>query len=126
MAAELGVKRKLLYEWRDAWRAGGSEALRGPGRPKKGSFVVGARSQVPRKASGPPGETARLSSEAAELRVARRRIEELERKVGQQALEADFFRQALRLSESVRPPSERNGASAPSPSSARGRGGKAR
>ena len=54
------------------------------------------------------------------------RIDELERKVGQQALEADFFQQALRLSESVRPPSERNGASAPSPSSARGRGGKAR
>jgi transposase len=33
---------------------------------------------------------------ATEFEVARRRIAELERKIGQQQLELDFFRQALR------------------------------
>ena len=125
LARDLGVRRKLLYEWRDAWREGGPEALRGPGRPRKGSVVVGARSPVPREVSGPPGEEVRLSGQAAGLRLARRRIAELERKVGQQALEADFFRQALRLSESFRQPSDRPGGTAPSPSFGRGRGRKA-
>ncbi len=125
LARELGVRRKLLYEWREALRAGGPEALRGPGRPRKGSVVVGAGSPVPRKASGPPGKKDVLSGAAAALRVARRRIAELERKVGQQTLEADFFRQALRLSEDLRQTLDGSGANAPSPSSGRGRGRKA-
>jgi hypothetical protein len=57
--------------------------------------------------------------------VARRRIAELERKVGQQALEADFFRQALRLFETSRRPSDRPGGTASTVSSRPGRGGKA-
>ncbi|MCP5113461.1 MAG: transposase, partial [bacterium] len=83
LSRELSVRRKLLYEWRAAFRAGGAEALRGPGRPRKGSVVVGAKSDG-RSGAGPSDE----------LAAARRRIAELERKVGQQALEADFFRQA--------------------------------
>jgi hypothetical protein len=38
----------------------------------------------------------------AESELARRRIAELERKVGQQQLELDFFRQALRQVEEAR------------------------
>lgn len=33
LGRELGVRRKLLYRWRDVARRGGVEALRGVGRP---------------------------------------------------------------------------------------------
>jgi len=33
LSRELGVRRKLLYRWRDTVRRGGVEALRGVGRP---------------------------------------------------------------------------------------------
>jgi hypothetical protein len=42
---------------------------------------------------------------AAELDVARKRIAELERKIGQQQVELDFFRQALRQVKEARRPS---------------------
>ena len=35
LARELRVLRKDLYRWRTRFRAGGPEALRGKGRPKK-------------------------------------------------------------------------------------------
>ena len=117
LSRELNVRRKLLYEWRAAFRAGGPEALRGPGRPSKGVVVVGAKCGGQRGARSPgPGD---------ELASARLRIAELERKVGQQALEADFLRQALQLFETSRRPSDRPGGTASTASSGRGRGGKA-
>lgn len=121
----LKVRRKLLYEWRAAFRAGGPGALRGPGRPRKGSVVIGAKSAVARgaAASGPVGGPAAGSRD--ELAAAKQRIAELERKVGQQALEADFFRQALQLFETSRGPSDRSGGTASMASSRPGRGGKA-
>jgi len=125
LSRELNVRRKLLYEWRDAFRAGGPEALRGQGRPRKGSVVVGAKSSVSpgwRKAG--PGGGDSIAPED-ELAVARQRIAELERKVGRQALEADFFRQALQLFETSRRPSDRSGGTASMASSKPGRSGKA-
>jgi transposase-like protein len=119
LARDLGVRRKLLYEWRDAWRLGGEDALRPPGRPRKGASVVSARGGGASKGLAAP------TGAQAELAAARRRIAELERKVGQQALEADFFRQALRQVETLRRPSDRPGGTASTPSSGRGRGGKA-
>ncbi|HJP21709.1 MAG TPA: helix-turn-helix domain-containing protein [Alphaproteobacteria bacterium] len=119
LARELGVRRKLLYEWRDAYRAGGAEALRPPGRPRKGTVVVGARrgGALPKRRAGKgPGQ---------ELAQARQRIAELERKVGQQALEADFFKEALQHLEASARPSDRPGETACTPLSRRGRGGKA-
>jgi len=80
VAADLGVHRQRLYEWQDQVWQGGLEALRGPGRPRKGSF------------DGPPLRSAILNEGAA----ARRRIAELERKIGEQQADLDFFRQALR------------------------------
>jgi transposase-like protein len=121
LSRELNVRRKLLYEWRDAFRAGGEEALRPPGRPPKGALVVGAGtgtaggSDVAQPAGGPP----------AELAAAHRRIAELERKVGQQALEADFLGEALQLLEISRRPRVGTGARASSASSGPGCGGKA-
>lgn len=113
LSRELNVRRKLLYAWRDAFRAGGEAGLRGPGRPPKGAVVQGAGRRAP--PGGPP--------EA--LAVARRRIAELERKVGQQALEVDFLEQALQLLEISRRPRVRTGGRAHSGSSGAGRSGKA-
>ena len=115
LSRELNVRRKLLYEWRDAFRAGGESALRGQGRPRKGTLVVGSRGSG--EALSPSG--------SHDLASARRRIAELERKVGQQSLEADFLSQALRLLEISRRPHDRTGGSASMASSRPGRGGKA-
>jgi transposase len=35
LARELKVQRNDLYVWRDRFRSGGADALRGPGRPGK-------------------------------------------------------------------------------------------
>ena len=116
LARELTVRRKLLYEWRDAFRAGGAGALRPQGRPRKGTAVVGARRPGGRALSpapAPPGAE-------EELAAARLRIAELERKIGQQALEADFFEQALRQVGASRRPSDRPGGTASTLSSRRG------
>lgn len=115
LSRELGIRRKLLYQWREAFRSGGPEALRGRGRPGKAVAAV-----------GPPGGGGPAASGLAEqLAAARGRIAELERKVGQQALEAEFFRQALQLFETSRRASDRPGGTASMPSSRPGRGGKA-
>src|SRR5258708_11324925 len=76
LAREVKVLRKDLYAWRTRFRSGGPEALRGPGRPRK---VV-----APRTAAELPA----LRADAAAKRIA-----ELERKIGQQQIELDFFRQ---------------------------------
>jgi transposase len=90
LARELQVRRKDLQVWRDRFRAGGAAALRGRGRPPK---VVAAAVGVP-----------------DDLATAQRRIAELERKIGQQQLELDFFQRALRQVSEPRRPSEGPGA----------------
>lgn len=91
LSRELGIRRKLLYQWREAFRSSGPEALRGRGRPGKAVAAV-----------GPPGGVGPTASGLAEQPAARGRIAKLERKVGQQALETEFFRQALQLFETSR------------------------
>src|SRR5262249_61373443 len=86
VSQELEVLRKDLYAWRDLFRSGGAAALRPLGRPRKGE----ARSAPPAAAGGA------LEVPADEFDLARRRIAELERKIGQQQLELDFFQQASR------------------------------
>jgi transposase len=100
LARELKVLRKDLYTWRDRFRSGGPEALRGRGRPRKAEAVVSVAGGKPAKAPAAPPAT--------ELGAARTRIAELERKIGQQQVELDFFRQALRQVKGARRPS--NGA----------------
>ncbi len=123
LARELSLRRKLLYEWRDAFRAGGGDALRSPGRPRKGRLIVGAREGPARRCSPSTGE--RREGESAELAQAKQRIAELERKIGQQALEADFFTQALQQVAASARPSGRSGGTPSTLSSVRGGGGKA-
>lgn len=104
LARELRVRRKDLYVWQDRFRAGGAAALRGRGRPPK------AAARAP--AAGPP-----LVPD--DLALAERRIAELERKIGQQQLELDFFQQALRQVSGPRQPSDGLGAAPSTRSSKR-------
>jgi transposase len=80
LAGELGVRAELLYDWHRRYRSGGAEALRAMGRPSAYATAVEASS---------PASSASPGSE-------QRRVEELERKIGRQQLELDFFRAALR------------------------------
>jgi transposase len=91
LARELRVRRKLLYEWKERFRAGGPEALRHPGRP-------------------PAVEAVAVAAVDDELVQAKRQIAKLERKVGQQQLDLDFFRRALRQVQALRQAGERPGA----------------
>ena len=93
LSQELKVLRKDLYAWRDLFRAGGAEALRPLGRPRKSAAVVAARVKE------------RASEVAAGDIGAPERVAALERKIGQQQIELDFFRQALRQVKEARRPS---------------------
>jgi transposase-like protein len=80
---ELQIKRSVLYRWRDAYRKEGVAGLqrvggRPPGVPN------------PPRPDGEPGA------------AAARRIAELERKIGQQALDLDFFRRAFKRVKELR------------------------
>jgi transposase-like protein len=105
LARELKVLRKDLYKWRASFRSGGPAALRGRGRPRK-------------LVHEPPDATAAAAPEGA-LSKAQRRIAELERKVGQQQVELDFFRQALRQVGGKRRASDGPGAGSSTRSSRR-------
>jgi transposase-like protein len=97
LARELKVLRKDLYVWRKRFRSGGPEALRGRGRPPKAGSAIVARSMTSKQVASPVDGT-------------RKRIAELERKIGQQQVELDFFRQALQQVKGARRPSEGRGA----------------
>jgi transposase len=93
LARELQVRREDLYVWRERFRAGGAAALRGRGRPPKVLATAPAAVAVP-----------------DDLASAQRRMAELERKIGQQQLELDFFQRALRQVSGPRQPSDGPGA----------------
>jgi transposase len=114
LARELAVLRKDLYVWRDRFRAGGPEALRSPGRPRK---VWPTESPAPLETPPPPDRPP--DAAAAELASARRRIAELEAKIGRQALELDFFQRALRQVGEARRGKDKPGAMPSTPSSKR-------
>ena len=81
LAEELDIRPELLYDWHRRYRSGGADALRAIGRPG---------------ANAPPLEAPSLPSSPLLAGAEQRRIEELERKIGQQQLDLDFFRTALR------------------------------
>ena len=87
LARELQVPSGRLHSWCHHYRHGGADALRPACRPRRGFGVLDLE----------PGK---------DLATARRRIEELERKVGQQQVELDFFRQALRRVGEARRPND--------------------
>ena len=90
LSRELGVERRTLYNWRRAFGVAGPEALRPrargrPGRPVSAPVPI------------PP---------ANDLAAAKQRVAELERKIGQQQLELDFFQEALQQVRVTRRPSD--------------------
>jgi transposase len=102
LSRELKVLRKDLYKWRDHFRLGGPDALRAPGRPRKSALQA-------KKSTEPD----------AQLAAARARIAELERKIGQQQTDIDFFRAALRQVEGTRRANAERGVMASTKSSKR-------
>jgi transposase-like protein len=86
VAREFKVVRKLLYYWKDAYISEGPEGLRKVGRPRK-DRRVGVLPEVP--------------TDRGELLQARKRIADLERKVGHQQMQIDFFVEALRRMDAI-------------------------
>jgi transposase len=84
VARDLGVTRKVVHDWIRAYKAFGPEGLNRKRGPKPGRRRL---KPVADTASG-MGHTGQTS--------ALQRIAELERVIGRQQLELDFFRQALR------------------------------
>ena len=108
LSRELRIPIGHLYQWCMHYRRGGPEALRPAHRPR----------QIPGAVEVDPAVKAQR---VADLGAARKRIVALERKVGQQQLELDFFRQALRQVGEARQPSDELGAPTSTPSSRRRR-----
>ena len=93
VARDFGVSRKTIYQWRDQLRQG--------------------------EKSDKPSERVSRPELPAELVRARERIAELERKIGQQQVELDFFRGALRRIEASHRPNDGPGVTQSSPRSRR-------
>ena len=107
LAAELGVRRKLLYDWRKAWRRLGVAGLNRKRGPRPGLLRSGDPPCV-----APPADPTAIPQATADrqgsphmadpLAQAKARIAELERLVGRQQVDLDFFRRALRLTDADR------------------------
>ncbi len=87
LARELELKRSKLYDWCAAWERYGEQAFPGPGRRPGGA---------PRVERGRETEAS---------------LAALERKIGQQAIEIDFLKQALQRVKDLRRPSIVSGGS---------------
>ena len=85
VSRDLGVSRKLLHDWKKAWGLKGLGGLNAKRGPKPGPKLIRPITEAPPKGS------------VGELAQARARIAELERKIGQQAVDIDFFQRALRV-----------------------------
>jgi transposase len=95
VAEDLRLGRSHLYLWLRQYEGAGAAGLRRAGRPRKGPSM------------GASGKAAAGACDA--LSAARQRIGELERKIGQQGLELDFFRRALRQVGAERQPNGESG-----------------
>lgn len=93
---ELGIKRSVLYRWRDAYLKEGAAGL---------SRRVGRPPGTPSRQRQPEASTKPEDTAAA-------KIAELERKVGQQALHIDFLRGAFKRVRELRQKSTGSGGTA--------------
>jgi transposase len=113
LARELGIERGLLYRWQRHYISGGAAGLRNSGRPRPilmqpaGTGAPAEETPCPTPATvtaepPPLAAASRVACEPAPSLAAHdpvtaaHRIAELERKIGHQQLELDFFRAALR------------------------------
>ena len=104
----------LLYTWRDQYEQGGPDALVPRGRPPRAAAWTRRRALAQ-----PPSTQARAYGHAGAESGRDSRLAELERKVGQQAVEIDFFEKALRHVKAPLRLSAGRGATASSRSSKR-------
>ncbi len=100
LARELKVSRTFLYRWKDIYRRLGAAGFH-------------------RRRGRKPGAVAAVRGEVNDLAAAKQRVAELERKIGQQQMELDFFRRALRQVGGKRLPGNGLGAKASTLSSKR-------
>jgi transposase-like protein len=105
LADEFEIKPQILYRWWSNYDYYGVMALRAPGRPRRGMEVIKPK-PAPRAPRSKRGRPRTLQDDEAAKRIA-----ELERKVGEQTLEIDFFAQALRHFEGRRRASDGRGSS---------------
>jgi len=105
VARSTGIDRKRLYEWYRKYQEGGAEALQATGRPRKQAAL-----NAPARAWQDGGD------EAAALR---RQLAEQQRKIGEQEVDLDFFRRALRQLEEARRTTATRGGAASTKSSKR-------
>jgi transposase len=103
---ELRIRRSHLSMWCAQYRRHGPEGLRLARRPVKRPGAVEL---------DPVAKAMRVK----DLGAARKRIAELECKIGQQQVELDFFQKALRQTGEARRPSDGPGVRASTPSSRR-------
>jgi transposase len=99
LSKELTVLRKDLYKWRASFLAGGPDALRGPGRPRR------------RPNANDTG--AELSEARSKVTKSHRRIAELERKIERQQVELESIRNDLLKIAEKRRDSPQGGAKRP-------------
>jgi len=92
LAREYGVERSRLYQWKDRWETGLPFS-------ESGRLAGGLKAKM---------------VHASEIDAAQARIEELERKVGEQALAVDFLKGALRQVNQSQSTSDACGATASS------------
>jgi transposase len=88
LAREAGVACQSVYNWRSAYLAFGAAGLNRKRGPKAG--------RVAATSSSSPDASAAATRPADESERAQARIAELERLVGRQQADLDFFREALR------------------------------
>jgi transposase len=97
---DLQIRASHLSKWWRNYRRYGPEGLRSAHRPRKSDV-----------------EKLAPMAKAVDLAAAQQRIRELERKVGQQQLELDFFQKALRRVGQARRPSDGPGVQTSTPPS---------
>jgi transposase len=97
LAIELGVQRMLLYRWRQIHRSGGEQALHQFGRVPRGAKRADDVAALP-----PAPASGSLEEQNAALL----------RKIGEQQLDLDFFRAALKHTTEQRRSSDVRGEAA--------------
>jgi transposase-like protein len=113
VSEDTGILRSSLYQWVEAYRRMGPGWVEVKRGRKRGGGNLGARATAGPQAGALDPAVARAPDDPA---AAKARIAELERLVGRQQVELDFFREALRSWDAT---SRSGGAPISSPSSKR-------